>query len=90
MSECWRVDRGWRGFPKSELHEASGFGVVLCCKLRSISGMLGEFWAHFAFFWLAWVGRNHFINTKFTENIMEIADSSHGGEERAGFTRKQK
>ena len=42
----------------------------------AVRGMLGEFWAHIACLWLGLVGRNHFINTKFTKLIMEIADSN--------------
>ena len=50
-------------------------------KLRDVRGKLGEFWAHIVFFWLAWVGRNQFINTKFTTLAMEIADSYYECEE---------
>ena len=46
-------------------------------KLRSGCDMLGEFWAHIAYFWLAWVGRNNqFVKTKFTRLIAEIEDHS--------------
>ena len=32
-------------------------------KLRTALGKFGEFWALIAYFWLAWVRRNHFVNT---------------------------
>ena len=50
---------------------------LVVTKLRAVRDMLGEFWTHIAFFWLAKVGRNHFINTKFTKHIMEISDPSN-------------
>ena len=43
-------------------------------KLRTALGKFGEFWAHMAHFWLAWVGRNHFVNTKFSKLSKEISD----------------
>ena len=49
---------------------------MIMYKLRSFSDMLGEFWAHSLHFLACIVGRNHFINTKFTKHIMEIANSS--------------
>ena len=30
-----------------------GHAIRLMIKLRDVRGMLGEFWAHIAFFWLA-------------------------------------
>ena len=35
---------------------------------------LGEFGAHIAYFWLARVGRKHFVNTKLSKLSKEIAD----------------
>ena len=57
---------------------------VSCCnytwcpsiKLRTALGKFGEFWAHIARFWLAWVGRNHFVNTKFSKLSKEISDTT--------------
>ena len=45
-------------------------------KLRNTLGLgkLGEFWALIAYFWLAWVRRNHFVNTNFSKLSKEIAD----------------
>ena len=37
----------------------------------------GEFWAHIAYFWLAWLGRNHFLNTKLSKLSKEISDPTH-------------
>ena len=47
------------------------------CKLRTTLGKFGEFRAHIVIFWFAQVGRNHFINTKFSELIKEIVDPSY-------------
>ena len=44
-------------------------------KLRNTLGKLREFWALIAYFWLAWVRRNHFVNTNFSKLSKEIADS---------------
>ena len=45
--------------------------------LRTTLGKFREFWAYIAYFWLALVGRNHFINTKFTKLSKEITDPNH-------------
>ena len=45
-------------------------------KLRTTLGKFGEFSAHIAYFWLAWVRRNHFVNTNFSKHSKEIADPS--------------
>ena len=45
-------------------------------KLRTTLGKFGEFWDHIAIFLLARLGRNHFINTKFSKLSKEIADPS--------------
>ena len=46
-------------------------------KLQSTLGKFGEFWAHIAYFWLAWVEHNHFVKTKFTKLSKEISDPSN-------------
>ena len=46
-------------------------------KLRTILGKFGEFWALIAYFWLAWVRHNHFVNTIFSKLSKEIADPYH-------------
>ena len=47
-------------------------------KLRTTLGKFGELLVHVAYFWRAWVGRNHIVNTKFTELSKYIADFSDG------------
>ena len=48
----------------------------MICKLRTTLGKFGKFWAHIAYIWLAWRGRNHFVYTQFTKLSKEIADPS--------------
>ena len=43
-------------------------------KLRTALGKFGECWAHIAYFGLAFVGRNHFVNIKFTKLSKQILD----------------
>ena len=43
-------------------------------KLRSTLGKLGEFLAQIAYFLLAWLGRNHFVNTRLANRSEEISD----------------
>ena len=40
----------------------ASMGASSVSKLRTVCDMLGEFWAHIAFFWLAYVGRNQFVS----------------------------
>ena len=47
-------------------------------KLRTTLGKFGEFLALIAYFWLAWVRHNHFVNTIFSKLRKEIADSIYG------------
>ena len=55
------------------------FTLILCVitKLRTALGKFGEFWAHIEHFLLAWVGRNHFVTTKFSKFSKEISDPSY-------------
>ena len=43
-------------------------------KLRTALSKFGEIWGHIAYFWLALVGRNPFVNTKFSKLVKEITD----------------
>ena len=51
-------------------------------KLQSTLGEFCEFWALIAYFWLAWVERNHFVNRKFTKLSKEISDPRNNTEVR--------
>ena len=46
----------------------------LLTKLRTTLDKFGEFWAKIAYFWLAWMGRNLFVNTNFSKLSKEISD----------------
>ena len=48
-------------------------------KLRTTLCKFGEFWADIAYLWLARLGRNHFVNTKFSKLSKEISDPSQQG-----------
>ena len=41
-----------------------GESPVDMTKFRIALSEFGEFWAHIAYFWLGWMGHNHFANTK--------------------------
>ena len=47
---------------------------ALTTKLRNTLGKFVEFWAQISYFWLARVGRNHFVTTKFSKLSKEIAN----------------
>ena len=51
--------------------------ICLMTKLRTTLGKFGEFWALIAYFWLAWVKRNHFVNTIFSNLSKEFADHTY-------------
>ena len=48
-------------------------------KLRTTLGKFGEFRDLIAYFWIAWVRRNHFVNTNFSKLSKEIADPRYDG-----------
>ena len=46
-------------------------------KLLTTLDKFGEFWAQIAYFVLAWVGRYHFVNAKFSKLSKEIEDPTN-------------
>ena len=47
---------------------------MITTKHRTVRGKLGDFCEVVAYFCIAQVGRNRFVNTNFTKRRMEIAD----------------
>ena len=66
-------------FPKT-FNKLSQLGEEQWCittKLRTALSKFREFWALIAYFWLAWVRYNHFVNTNFSKLSKEISDPNH-------------